>query len=243
MTDSILEKYKPYMQSAFSPYCSRDQFIEHFGRYPSMRYRTFKYCWDHVMKNNLKTIVEIGTSRSFVDGMFEGCNSDDTKYWQPDNCAVWDWSAGCFTRVFGELIQGTDIQLTTVDVEQRHLLRCQKMTQDLENISYKRASSESFLSESGNIDFLYMDTGDMTPIEATANLHLRESQIIVEKNLISEKGVILIDDVRNITPRVNSGEKSEYGKAKYSIPYLLENGFEIVMDEYQVVMKRGPNER
>ena len=30
----------------------------------------------------------------------------------------------------------------------------------------------------------------------------------------------------------------EYGKAKYSIPYLRDNGFEIIMDEYQVLMQK-----
>jgi len=47
---------------------------------------------------------------------------------------------------------------------------------------------------------------------------------------------LLIDDVRSPLPKMTSNETSDYGKAKYSIPYLQENGFEIVMDEYQVLM-------
>ena len=35
------------------------------------------------------------------------------------------------------------------------------------------------------IDLLYLDTGDMTPIENTALLHLREADIIVRRNLLS----------------------------------------------------------
>jgi hypothetical protein len=107
----------------------------------------------------------------------------------------------------------------------------------MNNIEYIVMSSEEFLSSGeGKIDFLYMDTGDMTPIESTAQLHLREAKIIVEKDIISDGGILLIDDVRSPLPKMTSNETSDYGKAKYSIPYLQENGFEIVIDEYQVLM-------
>jgi hypothetical protein len=183
------------------------------------------------------TIVELGTTRSFVDGKFPGCNEDDIKYWEPENPDIWDWSAGCFTRIVGELIQGTDIDFITVDLEPRHIRRSKIVTEGLGNIEHVLMSSEEFLlSGEGKIDFLYMDTGDMSPIEPTAQLHLRESKILVENDLISDNGIILIDDVRNTTPKIISKEESDYGKAKYSIPYLMENGFELVMDEYQVVL-------
>ena len=225
------------MDGAFAPYYTDEQFIESYGRIPKFRYDTFKYCWDWIQEKELKTIVELGTSRSFVDGKYPGCNSDDVKFWEPDNPEIWDWSAGCFTRVFGELIQGTDIDLITVDLMSTHIARSRAMTQDLENIEYFSMSSEEFLmSGDGKIDFLYMDTGDVTPIEPTARLHLRESEILVENDLISDNGLILIDDVRNIQSK--SQDPSDYGKAKYSIPYLQENGFEVIMDEYQVLLQR-----
>ena len=100
-------------------------------------------------------------------------------------------------------------------------------------------SSEDFLSSGeGQIDFLYMDTGDMHPIEPTAELHLREAQLIAGCDIMSKNGVILIDDVRNTTPKIVDNEESDYGKAKYSIPFLLRNGFDLVMDEYQVVLQK-----
>jgi hypothetical protein len=54
--------------------------------------------------------------------------------------------------------------------------------------------------------------------------------------LISPKGWILIDDVKNQTPK-KFGEVSDLGKSKYALPYLLNNGFKIVMNEYQVVLQ------
>lgn len=227
------------MEESLFPYHPREEFEEYFGRVPKFRYHTLKYCLDYFFENNFKTIVELGTSRSFVDGKFPGCNEDDLKYWEPQNPEKWDWSAGCFTRVIGETIQNTDIDFITVDLDPRHINRSKIMTEGLSNIEYYVMSSEEFLeSGDGMIDFLYMDTGDMTPIENTAQLHLRESKLIVEKNLISDGGIVLIDDVKNPGPKFISNEESDYGKAKYSIPYLIENGFELVMDEYQVVLQK-----
>ena len=229
--------YKNYMDEAMLHYNPKDEYITHFGRVPLFRYDTLKYCWDYFLKNNLKTIVELGTSRSFVDGKYEGCNSNDTKYWEPNRAEKWDWSAGCFTRVLGELIQNTDFELTSVDLAVAHVNRSKKMVEGLSNITHHHMSSEDFLmTHNSKIDFLYMDTGDVTPIEGTANLHLRESKILIEKGLMATNGIILIDDVRNIQSKKQ--DASEYGKAKYSIPYLQGNGFELVMDEYQVVLVR-----
>lgn len=238
MSDA-LEKYKHYMDNAHRDYTSDEEFIQFYGRVPKFRYDTMRYCWDKVLKHKFKTIVELGTNRSFVDGKYPGCNSDDTSYWEPENPEIWDWAAGCFTRVVGELIQGTDIELISVDLDARHIARSKTMVEGLENIEYFHMSSEEFLEcGEGQIDFLYMDTGDMTPIEPTAQLHLREAKLIVERDLISENGIILIDDVRNTAPKVIAKEESDYGKAKYSIPYLLENGFYLAMDEYQVVLRK-----
>ena len=233
----ILNKYKDLMEDSMFPYHSAEEYKKYFGKVPKFRYHTLKYCFDYFFENNFKTIAELGTSRSFVDGKFPGCNEDDLKYWEPKNPEKWDWSAGCFTRLTGEIIQDTDIDFITIDLDPRHINRSKIMTEELNNIEYYVMSSEDFLENGqGQLDFVYMDTGDMTPIEMTAQLHFRESKLIVEKNLISDGGIILIDDVRSPVPKITSNEKSDYGKAKYSIPYLQENGFDIVMDEYQVVM-------
>lgn len=238
MSDA-LEKYKDYMDNAHWNYTTKEQFEQYYGRVPKFRYDTMRYCWDQVLKYDFKTVVELGTTRSFVDGKFPGCNENDTKYWEPENPDIWDWSAGCFTRVIGELIQETDIDFISVDLNPYHIRRSQTITEGLSNIEHIVMSSEEFLaSGEGQIDFLYMDTGDMTPIEPTAQLHLREAELIVKRDLISDNGVILIDDVRNTTPKVFADEESDYGKAKYSIPYLIDNGFELVMDEYQVVLQK-----
>lgn len=233
----VLKKYKTLMEKSMFPYHSKEIYKEYFGKVPKFRYHTLKYCLDYFFKNDFKLIAELGTSRSFVDGTYPGCNEDDIKYWNPDDPQKWDWSAGCFTRLIAEIIQDTDVEFITVDLDPRHIRRSKIMTEGFSNIEYYVMSSEEFLeSGEGQIDFLYMDTGDMTPIEFTAQLHLREAKLVVERDIVRKGGILLIDDVRSPVPKIMSSETSNYGKAKYSIPYLEEHGFEIVMDEYQVVM-------
>ena len=232
-----ISKYKDLMDNAMLHYNPEEEYKTAFGRVPLFRYDTLKCCIDHCVKYNLKTVVELGTSRSFVDGKWDGCNSDDTKYWEPNNPKMWDWSAGCFTRVLGEFIQDNDMELVSVEMSLNHVNRSKHMTSGLTKVSHFHMSSETYLEQhKGKIDFIYMDTGDVTPIESTAKLHLRESKLLIENNLMSDNGIILIDDVRNIQSKKQ--DVSEYGKAKYSIPYLQENGWKIIMDEYQVVLIR-----
>jgi hypothetical protein len=231
---NILEKYKYFLNKGGSE-CYEENFMKYFKCIPKLRYITFKYCFEYFKDSN-PLIVELGTSRSFVDGRYEGCNSDDIKYWEPNNPEKWDWGAGLFTKIFSNLFPNTEFH--TVDIISNHINRSKLMNQDNKNIKYHVMSSEDFLNSfTKKINLLYLDTGDMTPIEETAQLHLREAKIIIEKDILSDNGIILIDDVKSPVPK-DFGEKSDLGKAKYSIPYFLENGFEIIMSEYQYILRK-----
>lgn len=235
--DLLLEPYKNYLEAG--TYVGTDW--SHFDPVPKSRYETFKAAFEHFAQNQGKVVVELGTSRSFTHGSHPGCNSDDTHYWTPDQPENWDWGAGFFTRMAAICLNHLNPDFHTVDLMATHIKRCQFMTQDFAYLlKYHVSSSEDFLrtcSFPNGIDLLYLDTGDMTPIEPTALLQLREAIIIVERNLIAKNGQILIDDVRNQTP-VQYGEKSGLGKSKYALPYLLQHGFEMVMNEYQVLLQK-----
>jgi hypothetical protein len=208
-----------------------------FDKVPKSRYSTFKFSFDRFRETGGKVVVELGTTRSFVHGGHKGCNTNDTAHWHPDAPEDWDWGAGFFTRVCAEDLHDLSPEIHTVDLAHDHIQRCRVITSEFP-IHYHIQDSESFLKGfPKKIDLLYLDTGDMTPIEPTAQLQLREARIIVESGVIPIGGTLLIDDVRDTTP-FKFGDKSGMGKSKYSIPYLKENGFEVVMDEYQVVMRR-----
>jgi hypothetical protein len=207
---------------------------------PQSRYATFKTAFERMETIDHPTIVELGTSRSFNHGGLIGCNSDDTRYWMPDNPSTWDWGAGFFTRMVATALRHKEVDIYTVDICYPHIYRCKVMTADFPNIQYHVADSVTFLKQCNfprKIHLLYLDTGDMTPIEPTACLQLEEAKVIVARNLIADGGYILIDDVKNQTPK-KFGEVSNLGKSKYSLPFLLENGFELLMDEYQVLLQK-----
>lgn len=231
-----LEKYKDLLERG--TYDHQDWSI--FTTPPKSRYHTFKYVFEHFIKNNGRVVVELGTSRSFTHGGHIGCNQDDTRFWTPESPENWDWGAGIFTRMAAESLKDYNPVIHTIDLIANHINRCKVMTQDFKNITYHVCSSLDFLARCApySIDLLYLDTGDMTPIEPTAQLQLAEAKIIVERNVLAKNGILLIDDVRNQTPR-KFGETSGFGKSKYSIQYLLQNGYEIIADEYQVILRRN----
>ena len=222
-----LRSYQQYLEDG----TNEGQDWKLFEKVPQSRYHTFRRTFEEFEKMNGTIIVELGTTRSFVHGGLPGCNEDDTRHWTPQDPKRWDWGAGCFTRMVAECLCHTTPEIHTIDITAAHINRCKVITKEFENIiTYHVTSSEKFLSECMfDIDLLYLDTGNMTPIEETAQLHLREAKIIVQRNLIKKGGLILIDDVRHTTPK-RFGETSSYGKAKYSLPYLLNNGFEIIED-------------
>ena len=206
---------------------------------PKSRYETLSQAFGIFFESRGRNVVELGTTRSFCGGAYEGCNRDEIRFWEPDNPAKWDWGAGSFTRVAAEMLQGSGVVLHTVDSASSHIARCRVMTKPFKGmIRYHVKLSEAFLSDfRGKIDFLYLDTGDMTPIEPTAELHLNEAKIIVERDLVRRGGLILIDDVQNLTP-AKFGETSKLGKGKYSVPYFLKNGFELVEPGYQYLLRK-----
>lgn len=219
----------------------------HEGTYQSLgyedisksRYQSFKKCLDYLQTIDNPNILELGTCRSFVDGKFEGCNLDDTIYWHPQDPSFWDWGAGCFLLVIGEIIENGNI--TTVDLIASHIKRSKVMTDSLgikcnhvvsDSLAFLRNTPEKY-------DLIYVDTGDMWPIEPTAQLQLDECKIIVERNLLKPGGLILIDDVLNKTPKELGDTNNELGKSKYSLNYLLEQDYEIIYKGYQYLLKKN----
>ena len=237
---NTLNKYEPFM----------DNWMKHFdfSKFDKTfkgRSDTFKYTFHELVRDVPQDreiiVLELGTARSFVDGQFPGCNSNDTKYWEPNNPEKWDHGAGCFTRMIAEFLTKNHPKFTlyTVDLAPDHIERCKHMTKPFaKNIIYNVDDSVNFLKNMGSkCDLIYLDTGDMTPIEPTAKLHWEESKVILDRKLVNDGGILLIDDVRNPTSHAQQPD-NRYGKAKYSIPWFMGNGYTIVKDEYQVCMKK-----
>ena len=234
----FLEKNKEYIKKSLSHYYSNVIFLKCFKRIPLSRYESFNFILNHIQKNNNTNILELGTTRSFVDGRFKGCNSNNTKFWNENEPEKWDWSAGMFTKIIGESFKSKKFKITTVDMCKDHLDRCNHITKNLNNINFINSKSDDFLSNSDDtFDIIYIDTGDNLPVEENGLMHLMEVHLIYERNLLNINGLVIFDDVKN--PDIhNSGENDPFGKYKYAIPYLLEKGYNIVFDEYQTILHK-----
>ena len=236
-----MDKYYDYLENTLKTNCynqTSENNILHFGKDLKFRGYTFKYCIDNLPKNSV--IVELSTHHSYVDGIYEGADIDDIKYWNPNDCSKWDWGAGCSTLIFGECTdEGTTVH--TIDVDSAGLNRCKIMTEPFSHkIKYHLCDSVSFLRNCSpqSIDLIYMDTGYCFPVEETARLQLEEAKVIVQRDLLKSGGFILIDDVRSMYAKISNNETTNLGKAKYSIPYFLSNGYKLIIDEYQVLFTK-----
>jgi len=204
------------------------QYSEFFGRRKNTFERSFSLIKSRMRNDQQYNIVELGTSRSFVDGVFPGCMSTNTGFWHPNNPEKWDWGAGVFTKVFSDNLQDENALLHTVDPNGAAIQIVSVMCRDNKNVRIVHDYSTSFLkSVPFKIDFLYMD--HMESGEDACLQHLKDGRFIVENDLMSENGVILIDDV---------GDNITHTKGKYSIPYFLQNGYVQVLHEYQVLLVR-----
>lgn len=205
--------------------------IEKYEKYLGPRYKTFLYAFESFIASGGTTVVELGTSRSFVGGDRPGAMVNDRKYWDPSKPKYWDWGAGVFTRMCATHLAHLNPIIHSVDLSPEAIAISKVITEDYAHlIRYHESTSEDFLSSfDGTIDLLYMDTGE-TQVGAE-ELHLREARIVLNRGLLAPNAVIVIDDV-NVPGKAAS-------KGRQSIPYLCQNGFEIAISDYQVVLKRA----
>jgi hypothetical protein len=231
----VLDKYRPHLEAW--TYAGQDWSA--YEQRPRSRYETFRRAFELFRTAGGRRIVELGTIRSYTHGALPACNTDDRSAWTPDDPANWDWGAGYFSRLAAECLADLTPDIVTVDAAMSHLARCRVVTEPFSDLfTYVCQDSRDFLRDaSGPVDLLYLDTGDITPIEPTAQLQLEEARLVVERDLVPPGGVVLIDDVQNQTPRAH-GERSTLGKAKYSLPFLLAHGFTADMREYQYLLVR-----
>jgi len=250
-----LEKYKTLLDKGTEQSMSGGgELFPHVYSTTDSRFQSFKIIAEHLFKKleagEKINILELGTSRSFKDGAYEGCLVADRKYWDPENYEEWDWGAGVFTVVLAQLLEEANanpamIDFCTIDSSQQACYISSVMTENFEFVNVFHCTSEQALS--GTVDrwdVIYMDTADFGDeqhlINAVGPLHLSEAQLIVETDILKADGLILIDDVKNSSPSKVSmlPAIAGLGKSFLSIPYLKEQGFKVTYEGYQFVMSR-----
>ncbi len=234
--DLHIDQVYNYLGNALSHYYTDEQFTAAYGRLPKMRDHTFKLCLEHLKVND--SVVELGTSRSFLDGRFPNWEKNDAKYWNLGEPDKWDWSAGMFSWFFSKF---ANVNLNTVDIDKMAIEKCKIMTAGHKNIKYHISDSVRFIKrlQRESVDLMYLDTGNIDPVEPTATLHLNEAKAIISSACLKKGGWLLIDDCRNPCMFVRGNpDHHEFAKARYSIPYLMENGFKLIANEYQIILEK-----
>lgn len=120
-----------------------------------------------------------------------------------------------------------------VDIDENHLKKSKEVVPESEWVHYTKDDSVNYLKHfDKKIDLLFLDSYDYCGDEENIRKCHQHSlnELIAAWDKLNDQCYILIDDVFN-----NQWD----GKGKLSIPYLLENGFEVVYYiDSQVLLKR-----
>ena len=198
------------------------KFIKHKSLYPFMPFRydfrkrreTFKLSLKLLRQIKATTIVETGTSREGLKGAK---------------------SNGAATIVFGKWAKENGAFLHSVDISEESVINAQKEVdrQELQAvIKIHLSDSLEFLRTfDQTVDFLYLDSYDYshTDVEIqkkSQEHHLLEFQAI--EGHLHEKSIVLIDDC----------DLPNGGKGKSVIAYMLQHGWKILVESYQVLLVR-----
>lgn len=159
------------------------------------------------------TIVETGCIRSV---------SDESKLGDGWSTLNWEYYA-----------KKTNSKVYVVDINEGHLNQSKLIVPESWWVSYTKDDSVNYLkSFDGKIDLLFLDSfdycGDDENIRACHNHSINEVYAAWDK--LNEHCFILFDDVFS---------NNWHGKGFLAIPYLLENGFELVYQfDQQALLKR-----
>lgn len=130
--------------------------------------------------------------------------------------------------------ENTDSKVYVVDIDENHLRKSKEVVPPSPWVTYTKDDSVHYLQNfTEKIDLLFLDSydycGDEENIRRCHEHSLNEIKAAWDK--LNEKCFVLIDDIFN---------DNWDGKGKLSVPYLLDNGFEVVYyKDSQVLLKRG----
>jgi len=128
----------------------------------------------------------------------------------------------------------TASKVHVVDNNKDHISHGKKIVPESEFVSYNYDDSVKFLKEfDGRIDLLFLDSFDYCGDEKNQRAcHYHSlNEVMSAWDKLSDTCFVLIDDVFN--------DENWDGKGKLSIPYLLDNGFELVYYiDNQVLVRR-----
>jgi hypothetical protein len=125
--------------------------------------------------------------------------------------------------------------LYTVDISKEAIEFSMKAASEyMPWIKFINEDSSAFLKDfDKKIDFLYLDGFDSLPGQELDASKKQLDEIEKAFHLLSDKAIVLLDDA----------DLPERGKTKFSSQFLLDHGFNLIIDEYQQLYVRGFKEK
>lgn len=196
------------------------KFIKHKSLYPFMpfkynfrrRRKTFSKVLKLLNQRNAKVIIETGTSRKGLKG---------TK------------NDGAGTIVFGKWAKENNAILHSVDISEKSIegSKQEVITQGLTDVVklYCMDSLEFLKQFNDPVDFIYLDSYDYSRTDTeiqrkSQEHHLKEFKLIEHK--LHNNSIVLIDDCK-----LPGG-----GKGKTVVEYMLNKGWKILINSYQILL-------
>ena len=184
-------------------------FLENRLSQDDKRYATFKQALELVQESKGKILVETGTARG-GDKNFIG--------------------DGGSTIIFSDFSAKNNCSFYSVDINRSCLLEAKNACKKIGKKTYFiHSDSLIFLKNfKYSIDFLYLDSFDYdenNPLPSQIH-HLKEIEEAYPH--LSENCLILIDDC----------DLPNGGKGKIVVEYLLNRGWKILINKYQILMSR-----
>lgn len=156
-------------------------------------------------------VTKLGTNLVMVE---TGCirnTTEESKFGDGWSTLNWEYVA-----------KETDSVVYVVDIDENHLSKSKQIVPESKYVVYTKQDSVEFLKNfDKKIDFLFLDSydycGDEENVRRCHVHQLNEVKAAMDK--LNDKCLVLIDDVFDV---------KWSGKGKLSIPYLLENGFNVL---------------
>jgi predicted O-methyltransferase YrrM len=205
-----------FLLVAFSAYAwPPSHYLSHKIPPENHRYKTFLLALSLLEERKAQVLVETGTSRE--GDVF--CRGD-----------------GCSTLIFGAWARDHRAELYSVDISARNLENAKTAVLNhvrrTHNIHFICSDSVSFLSSFHKpIDFLYLDSFDYDENDPLPSQIHHLNEIKAALPFLTETSIVMIDDC----------DFPNGGKGKLAIEWLLEQGWKILAQEYQVILGRVVN--
>lgn len=171
------------------------------------RRRTFTKAINLINERNVKTIVETGTAR--------GGNM------------AYDGDGG-FTIIFGYWSQLHNAELFSIDINPKAVERAHSVVDKFGSVVHLIVDDSVHFLQNFNkqIDFLYLDSYDFEKNNPTPSQlhHLHEIEAAYDK--LTPQSIVMIDDCG----------LPHGGKGKLVIEYLLNKGWSVYAQDYQVIL-------